>query len=181
MGWTRALPLCYVPRMNDGSAFQKRRQLLDMLTDGLVMLHLDPRVEGVIVPEQFAKDSALRLNIAYQFKLPALDIGAEGVYAVLSFNRKNFACTVPWPSIFAMTKPHAGHDGVVWPHSVPPELKGSFAQAGIDRPTRLRPTGSDGSTPAPEPPARELEVVSPAGGDSAEPTPRRGHLKLVKG
>ncbi len=116
--------------MNDGTGFQKRRQLLEMLDRGLVMLHLDPRAPEVIVPARFKSDPVLRLNLAYQFRLPALDIGAEGVYAVLSFDKQNFGCTLPWSSIFAVTRPDAGHDGVIWPESVPPELR---AWAGIER------------------------------------------------
>ncbi|MCC6625581.1 MAG: hypothetical protein IT385_30365 [Deltaproteobacteria bacterium] len=114
----------------DRSASEKRRQLQVMLDAGLVMLHLDPRGDGVIVPSQFKADPVLRLNLAWGFNLPALDVGPEGVYAVLSFNRQNFGCTLPWESIFAMTAPDAGHEGIVWPESVPSELAPYFQAAG---------------------------------------------------
>lgn len=144
--------------MNDGSGFQKRRQLLEMLDAGLVMLHLDPRPPEVIVPARFKSDPVLRLNLAYQFRLPSLDIGVEGVYAVLSFDKQNFGCTLPWSAIFAVTRPNANHDGIVWPESVPEELKSSFTRAGVNEPTRLR-TGP--STPAlsAAPPASPMSVV----------------------
>lgn len=169
--------------MNDGSAFQKRRQVLELLNDGLVMLHLDPRAQGVIVPDRFKSDAVLRLNIAYQFRLPALEIGAEGIYAVLSFDRQNFPCTLPWSSIFAATLPNTGHKGVVWPGSVPPELAHAFAQAGIRAPTRLEPDPPADATPALEP----ADGQRPTAQEDAPPAPvaaegkRRGHLKLVKG
>jgi len=164
--------------MNDGSGFQKRRKVLDMLDAGLVMLHLDPRAPDVVVPQRFKTDPVLRLNIAYGFRLPALEVGAEGIYAVLSFDRQNFGCTLPWASIFAVTRPDFGHDGVVWPESVPPELRASFARAGVSEPTRLRaqPAPRDAGatrshkehTPAPtdEPPpdnVRPLFVVHEGG------------------
>lgn len=135
--------------MNDGSGFQKRRQVLEMLGHGLVMLHLDPRAPDVVVPQRFKSDPVLRLNIAYQFRLPALDIGAEGIYAVLSFDRQNFGCSLPWSSIFAVTRPDAGHDGIVWPESVPPELRASFTRAGVSEPSRLRPQPIPETTSAP--------------------------------
>lgn len=135
--------------MNDGSGFQKRRKVLDMLDHGLVMLHLDPRAPDVVVPQRFKADPVLRLNIAYQFRLPALDVGAEGIYAVLSFDRQNFGCTLPWSSIFAVTRPDAGHDGIVWPESVPPELRASFTRAGVSEPSRLRPQPVPEAAPAP--------------------------------
>ena len=195
--------------MNDGTGFQKRRQLLEMLDRGLVMLHLDPRAPEVIVPARFKSDPVLRLNLAYQFRLPALDIGAEGVYAVLSFDKQNFGCTLPWSSIFAVTRPDAGHDGVIWPESVPPELRASLSRAGVEAPTRMRkatpPEGTPTqrseampeSTAASESTATSESIASPSESTAAPlsstdsapetaaagagPERRRGHLKLVKG
>jgi hypothetical protein len=157
--------------MNDGTAFQKRRQLLDMLDKGLVMLHLDPRPEEVAVPAHLKTEPILRLNLAYGFRLPALDVGAEGVYAVLSFNRANFGCTIPWSAVFAMTTPDNGHDGVMWPDSLPPELKPAGDTAGASS-VRLKPvvgsTGTPGAVGASNPSA------SPTTGaeSSAEAPPR---------
>lgn len=115
---------------DDRAAQEKRRQLQVMLDAGLVMLHLDPRGEDVVVPAHFKQDPVLRLNLAWGFNLPALDVGVDSVYAVLSFNRQNFGCTLPWSAIFAMTAPDAGHEGVVWPESVPAELAPYFQAAG---------------------------------------------------
>jgi len=194
--------------MNDGSGFQKRRQLLEMLDAGLVMLHLDPRPPDVIVPARFKSDPVLRLNLAYQFRLPSLDIGVEGVYAVLSFDKQNFGCTLPWSAIFAATRPNENHEGIVWPESVPEELKSSFTRAGVNEPTRLRATPTP---PAPLAVVAEVASVSSTsesesesdsesdnatqpmiaaeatpdaavGGEGdAQPMRRRGHLTLIKG
>jgi len=182
--------------MNDGTGFQKRRQLLEMLDRGLVMLHLDPRAPDVVVPARFKSDPVLRLNIAYQFRLPALDIGAEGVYAVLSFDKQNFGCTLPWSAIFAVTRPDAGHDGIIWPESVPPELRPSLTRAGVETPTRMRTATPPAGTPEPSATPSATPSTEPSATPSAEPsaTPstepsateestqkRRGHLTLVKG
>lgn len=178
--------------MIDLLAEQKRRQLLDMLDRGLVMVHLDPRREGVIVPEQFRGDPVLRLNIAYGFNLPALDVGEEGVYAILSFSRQNFGCTLPWDAIFALTSPDDGHDGVVWPSSAPPEFH-SFFSASTEERAALK-TGSGEPSGASEDdaqaPARPFAVHEGGGarGSSAassktedERTTPQPVLKLVKG
>lgn len=154
-----------------------------MLDEGLVMVHLDPRTPGVVVPAQFHQDPVLRLNIAYGFNLPALDIDHEGVYAMLSFNRQNFGCMLPWDAIFAMTAPQDGHEGMVWPESIPPEMAPFFDDLGITGgavPVSLQATGETGdAAPAPEPePAprpRPLLVVHEGGQqerDDAGP-PRR--------
>ena len=150
--------------MNEVLGQQKRRQLQSMLDQGLVMLHLDPRVEGVSVPPQFRGDPVLRLNIAYGFNLPALDIDATGVYAMLSFSGRNFGCTLPWEAIFAMTAPHDGHEGMVWPESIPAELAPFFADLGIT--SGAVPVSLQASHPehpaevAPEPPAAPPETLA---------------------
>jgi len=137
---------------HERSAQEKRRQLQVMLDAGLVMLHLDPRAAEVIVPPQFKGDPVLRLNLAWGFNLPALEVGDDGVYAVLSFNRQNFGCTLPWACIFAMTAPDAGHEGVVWPESVPAELAPYFQAAG------QAPGGVPVSLRAEERPRRPAEL-----------------------
>ncbi|MFO0751465.1 MAG: hypothetical protein U1F43_38225 [Myxococcota bacterium] len=162
---------------SDRSAHEKRRQLQVMLDAGLVMLHLDPRGEDVAVPPQFKGDPVLRLNLAWGFNLPALDVGPDGVYAVLSFNRANFGCTLPWRAVFAMTAPDAGHEGVVWPESVPPELAPYFEAAGASTggvPVSLRAEprargekrpGQAAPRPAPHP------AAAAASEDDATPPP----------
>ena len=106
---------------------EKHQALLQMLDTsgggrGLVMIHLDPRHEGVIVPPRFQGDPVLRLNLAYGFNLPALDLNDEGVYAVLSFSGKPFGCTIPWGAIFAMTLPDENHVGYSWSTSIPSDI-----------------------------------------------------------
>jgi len=110
------------PVMTASLHLEKRDAMLELLDRGLVMVHLDPRAEGVIVPEWFKEDPTLRLNIAYGFNLPALDVDEEGLYAVLSFGGQNHGCTIPWPAVFAITLPQEQHDGQVWPESLPKEL-----------------------------------------------------------
>jgi len=181
------------------SAAEKRRQLQVMLDAGLVMLHLDPRADDVIVPQQFKGDPVLRLNLAWGFNLPALDVGVDGVYAVLSFNRQNFGCTLPWSAVFAMTAPDSGHEGVVWPESVPAELAPYFQAAGQSpggvpvslraeerprRPEPLRPRSGAATARvappeeplAPEPPTppRPLFIVHEGGRDTAQPATSEG-------
>lgn len=193
-----------IPLINE----QKRRKLLELLDQGVVMLHLVPSAEGARVPPEFSGDAVLRLNIAYGFRLPGLEIDDEGVYAVLSFNRRDFPCWLPWDSIFGMTLPETAHEGVVWPDSLPDDLLPFFEGAGASggevavslRAVEGPPTRSEGprnlseGPPAPTPrtarkKARPMLAVHPGGQDDAarrpEPSPTakkpaRSHLRLVK-
>jgi len=152
----------------------KRKQFLAYMERGVVMIHLDPRVNGVDVPPHFRGDAVLRLNIAYGFNLPALTMGDDGIYAILSFNRQDYACTIPWHAIFGMTLPHDDQEGVIWPEAVPPELA-SLAQAAADAPAPDEVTQE-----APE--AAPFVVLDGGQEGPTEPTspPKRNHLKIVK-
>lgn len=168
--------------MNTTDHAEKRATMLTLLDRGLVMVHLDPRVDGVVVPEYLGFDPTLRLNIAYGFNLPALEIDDEGIYAVLSFGGVNHGCTLPWESIYALTLPDAEHDGKLWAASLPPELAeqtaamAEAAEEAARKPTLRVVEGDDDVATDPETPddtpAPEQEAAPPS---SAE----RPALRLV--
>ncbi len=173
--------------MSDPDARQKREQLRAMLDEGLVMIHLDPRPAEVVVPPQFKSQPMLRLNLAWGFNLPALDIDEAGVYAVLSFNRANFGCTIPWSAVFAMTWPDLEHDGYVWPDSAPAEIRAAMALA---QPPAEAAEAAVLPEPEPEPTVRPIFIVHEGGRGKddapAAPAPddapaERPQLRLVKG
>ena len=151
----------------DIASQHKQRELRALLERGVVMMHLDPRIEGVVVPPQFSREAALRLNVAYAFNLPAFEITDEGIYAILSFNRQNFGCTIPWTSIYALTLPDESHEGMVWPDSMPLELKeAESSDAARD----------DGEAAQPEP----VFSVLPGGRESEEEQLQSEDLALAK-
>ncbi len=167
----------------DTTREQKRQKMLELLDRGMVMIHLDPRAPGVIVPPQFRADPVLRLNVAWQFQLPALEIGDDSIYAVLSFQRQNFGCTVPWEAVFGLTMPDVEHEGMLWPESMPPELDPFFAPGPGQTPT---PGGGVPVVPTSRPPARPQPArasaargPSPSGRREKAP-PRRG-FALIQG
>jgi stringent starvation protein B len=107
----------------------KYELMLTLLESGSVYLHLDPRREGVNVPEWFKEKSQLVLQIGLNFPIPIrdLEIDERGVRCTLSFNRQPFYCIVPWSSVYALI----AEDGqaTVWPTEIPTELA-PLAEAG---------------------------------------------------
>ncbi len=92
------------------------------LLRGTVFLHLDPRKDGVMVPEWLRKQPQLVLQIGLDMPIPIPDLRVDdnGVTGSLSFNRTPFLCVVPWDAVFAVV----GEDGrgMVWPESMPSEI-----------------------------------------------------------
>jgi len=105
--------------------------MLTLLDMGLVMVHLDPRSGRVRVPSHLRNHHTLRLNIAYGFQLPVLQVMEDGIDVTLSFGGVDHGCWLPWESVFALTRPDVGHHGMLWPGDVPSEMTDALVMAGI--------------------------------------------------
>jgi len=101
---------------------EKKTVAETLLTKGNVFLHLDPRKEGVVVPDWLKDQLQLVLQIGHDLpiRIPDLEIGDDGVSATLSFNRSPFTCWVPWDSLFAMVGDNGR--GMVWMSDMPAEI-----------------------------------------------------------
>ena len=93
-----------------------------LLSQGSLFVHLDPRIDGVVVPQWYRSEPQLVLQIGFDMPVPIpdLQVDSEGIYGTLSFNRSPFTCNVQWDAVFAL----AGDDGrgMVWPDSMPNEI-----------------------------------------------------------
>lgn len=100
----------------------KRDVARALLVRGSVFIHLDPRVEGVVVPAWLKSQPQLVLQVGTDMPIPIPDlrIDDEGVFGTLSFQRSPFTCQVRWSAIFALV----GEDGrgMVWPEDLPSEI-----------------------------------------------------------
>src|SRR5689334_5193758 len=93
-----------------------------LLLKGTMFLHLDPRIEGVVVPPWLKRQPQLVLQVGLDMAVPIPDLRVDeyGVFGTLTFNRTAFTCSVPWEALFAL----GGDDGrgMVWPDSMPKEI-----------------------------------------------------------
>ncbi len=139
----------------------KRVLLERLLEQGMVMVTVDARRDGVRVPPHLGQDPQLRLNLSHRFRLP-MHIDGHGIRATLTFAGAPFDCTLPWPAVYVAFA-HATGEPFVFRDDVPPEIAPSVP-AGRERPT--------------------LAVVAQTDGDLANRPPsdptRRAHLRVVK-
>ena len=142
----------------------KRERLLELLNTGKVMIHLDARREGVIVPAEYRDQAHLRLNLSRRFEQP-VEVGITHVRATLSFGGVRFACSLPWNAIFGMTS-DSNAEPDIWFDDLPEEVLEKVAR---DPRAHLRPLPMESTS----------ETVAPASSPPERST-KRAHLRLVK-
>jgi stringent starvation protein B len=146
---------------------EKKELVEALMTKGTVLLHLDPRKEGVVVPAWLIDQPQLVLQIGYYMPIPIPDLRIDelGVSATLSFNRSAYPCFIPWKAIFAVV----GDDGkgTSWPDDLPAEIV-----AEIEREIRRVQIRK-----APELEKAESKSVS----EASDPRSKIGHLKKRPG
>ncbi len=100
----------------------KREAMESLLEQGDVLLQLDPRAEGVQVPDCFGNQPMLVLRIGLEMPIPIpdLQIDDEGVRATLSFDRTPHEVVLPWEAIFGMVTERGR--GLLWTADVPLEI-----------------------------------------------------------
>ena len=149
---------------------EKKQHLLAALDRGMVMVHLDARRPGVVVPAEFRTESHLRLNLSYRFEPSDLSVGEWGLRSTLRFSGNRFTVAIPWCAVFGITS-HASHEFWMFPDDMPPELTRSSPVKPLSR-QPLEPRGT----------LREVSL-EPAAEDTSTQQPQqrgRGHLRVVK-
>ena len=165
---------------------EKKERLLAALEKGMVMVHLDARRPGVLVPPAFRGEAHLRLNLSYRFDPPDLAVGEWGVRATLSFSGDRYPVAIPWSALFAITS-FVTKEFWMYPDDLPEEL---IQSAMLTEKVPARIAETDAAAPRLEdagPRKVLLEVVaSKQEAPETEPpedpprAPSRGHLRLVK-
>lgn len=124
---------------------EKRQILLELLKDAWVYVHLDPRRDGVALPDFLRQEPRVVLQYGYNMPVPIADltIDEEGIKATLSFRRTPWSTVIPWHAVFALSDGEERH--FVWEADVPADL---------DRPGAMapgQPTGQPGGHPGGQP------------------------------
>ena len=186
----------------DPRADDKRRQLERALEHGSVMIHLDARRAGVLVPARFHGEFHLRLNVSLRFDPPDLSVSDWGLRETLSFAGVRFAVAVPWSAIFAITGTQREDQAFLFPEDMPEELLAfaarHFGLTGkevellrgeeneVGRLDLATPDNPEEREPEPARGRSALRVVSETQpgeavpDDPVPPKARPSHLKLVK-
>lgn len=100
---------------------EKLRIFSDLLEEGTVMVTLDSRRAGVVVPTQFLGQPQLNLNFDHLFRIPDFEYDEQGVRASLSFGGVDQWCDVPWSAVYMMRSVES-QDVMLFPGQLPAEM-----------------------------------------------------------
>jgi hypothetical protein len=150
----------------------KQTVMLELLKDAWVYVQIDPRRDGVALPDFLRQQPRVVLQYGYNMPVPIHDlvIDERGISATLSFRRVAHATLIPWAAVFALSD--GEQRGFVWPEDVPPDLH-----------IEAQPESQPATGPQAAPPSKEDQPSKP--GSATGPGPGRGkkprpsHLKLV--
>jgi len=141
----------------------KKEVALALLEGPSLLIHLDPRREGVVVPKWFAGQPQLVLQVGLNLPVPIPDLTVDetGISCTLSFSRSPFWCHIPWSAVYALV----GDDGrgMVWPSDVPPEVAAQMQKAS----SSAAPPAKGGKKPK-----AKLAAVGSRDADAPRPTAR---------
>mgnify|MGYP001197813889 FL=1 len=90
------------------TADELRDALEDALSRGKVYVHLNPKIDGVILPSHLMDRDSVPLVMAWQAPGIDLVLGVERIEATLRFGGKPFRCCIPWRSLLAIVADHPG-------------------------------------------------------------------------
>jgi hypothetical protein len=100
----------------------KRDCALALLKKGSILVGLDARRPGVVVPSEVQSQAHLVLQYGYDLvvPIPDLDVGDAGISATLSFHRTPAKTFVPWSAVFAVYD--ESKQGCVYESDAPAEV-----------------------------------------------------------
>jgi hypothetical protein len=169
--------------------------MLELLKEAWVYVHLDPRRDGVLLPDFLREQPRVVLQYGYNMPVPIYDLAVDerGISATLSFRRVSHATLIPWSAVFAMTD--GEQRGFIWQEDIPTDLETEAAEpppaappspsAGrsmlksvpkpVDAPSSTTPRPGAGAGPS----AGQGQGQGPGPGPGPGKKPRPSHLKLV--
>lgn len=100
----------------------KQQVMKQWLEKGWVSVLLNPRIEGVILPNHLRENVHLALQYGYTMPIPIHDLTIDdvGIAATLSFQHVPCFTFVPWSAVFALTD--GEQELRIWASEVPADL-----------------------------------------------------------
>lgn len=97
-------------------SFEKYQAVTKALEETYALVHVDPNVEGVELPDHLKQDETVTLKLSYHFR-GKVEVTKKHIEANLSFSGSYFTCIIPLFAVWGLTT-EAGKN-IIWPDSTP--------------------------------------------------------------
>lgn len=121
----------------------KQRLAEEWLRGDHIMVHLDARRDGVVVPTNLGAQPGLSLKISYLFNTQP-SVEEHGIFSALRFGSEYFECSLPWSAIWGISSDKG--ELRIFPDSVPPELLMGVAPGAVADVSSAETTASSNSS-----------------------------------
>ena len=128
---------------DQSSSNRHKHQVINHFLEGdHVLLHINPKAEGVVLPPHLASQTSVTLKISRFFR-GFMEVTEEKISADLLFGGRYFSCGVPMAAVWGCT--NAKGENIIWPGSTTPEILQQIgssvakAEARTSAPGRCRP------------------------------------------
>lgn len=98
---------------------EKHSSLGRLLEGEYALVHLDPSVQGVRLPEHLLAQPTVTLKLSKLFR-GAVELRDDRVEAELLFGSEYFSCLVPFEAIWGITD--AAGKNFIWPETAPGDI-----------------------------------------------------------
>jgi len=105
---------------------EKHKTIEKLLEEDYVLLHIDPKNEGVKIPAYLRNDPSVTLKLSHAFR-GSLSISEKLVSAELLFSGEYFTCDVPIEAVWGITG--ASGKNLVWFDCAPTEVLNKLLKA----------------------------------------------------
>lgn len=117
-----------IAETRDPLAEEKLEIFSRLIEQGMVLVTLNTRAEGVSVPAQHIGNPQLHLNFSLRFFIDDFEYDEHGVRASLSFRGTPHFCDLPWHAVY-MLRSQADETILVFPESFPEPLREMLASS----------------------------------------------------
>jgi stringent starvation protein B len=103
----------------DKKTLNKKSCFEEWMKGDHVLLHLDSRKEGIVVPSQLFNNPGLTLKISYFFQGETVHDDCS-ICSYLRFGTNYFQCQIPWSAIWGISSSNG--EQKIWPEDIPREI-----------------------------------------------------------
>jgi hypothetical protein len=144
---------------------QKEQTIKRLFEDDWLLVHVDTRAKGVMVPEHLRNLSSITFKLSKLFQ-GTTEIKSDQVTAQLLFGSTRQECVFPYDAVWGATSVKGSN--IVWPENAPDEILAQLEKGTLNQ----EPRADDGKEPPPSEPPK-----TKGGGAKVV---QRGHLRRIK-